>query len=63
MVGDTRSKEEILAVMRRLGMTDRISQAQEILPDVVHLDRDAATLRRLGLDLDVIVDRLGSSPW
>jgi hypothetical protein len=58
-----RPRGEIIDIMRRIGLGDRIAEAQQILPDVVDLDRDEPLLDRLGLNLDRIVDRLGGSAW
>jgi hypothetical protein len=58
-----RSRSEIEAVMRQIGLSDRIGEAREILPEVVDIDRDADLLLRLGLSMDRIVDRLGGSAW
>ncbi len=57
------TKEQVLALMRRLGMNDRLDEAQRTLPDVVDLDRDAPILAQLGLSLDEAVNRLGGSAW
>ncbi|MEU8606599.1 hypothetical protein AB0C29_01135 [Actinoplanes sp. NPDC048791] len=59
-----RTKTQVLAVMRRLGLADKISEAEALLPDVVDLDRDAALFAAWGIDLDVdaLMDRLGGGP-
>jgi hypothetical protein len=57
------TKAQVIALMRRLGMEDKIDQALRELPDVIDTDRDANKLRRLGLGLDIIVNELGGSPW
>jgi hypothetical protein len=57
------SKQDVIALMRRLGRTDRIAEAQEILPDPVDLQRDSHLLMRLGLNLDHAVNELGGSPY
>jgi hypothetical protein len=49
--------------MRRVGLADRVAEAQQVLPEVVDLDRDEQLLYRLGLSLDRIVDGLGGSAW
>jgi len=56
-----RSKADVLDLMRRLGMHDRLAAAQAQLPDVVDLRRHADLLARLGLGVDTVVDRLGGS--
>jgi hypothetical protein len=58
-----RPRTDIIAIMRRIGLTDRLAEAAQILPEMVDLDRDAQLLDRLGLGLDRIVDRLGDGPW
>jgi hypothetical protein len=58
-----RSRSEVLAIMRRVGMGDRIAEAQQRLPEVVDLTRDDPLLYDLGLTLDQLVNRLGGSPW
>ena len=57
------TKAQVVAIMRRLGMDDKIDQAMRELPDVIDLDRDGNKLRQLGLGLDTIVNELGGSPW
>jgi hypothetical protein len=56
-----RAKADVLGLMRRLGMQDRIAEAEATLPEVVDLRRDADLLTRLGLGPDAVVDRLGGS--
>ena len=58
-----RRRGEIITVMRRVGLGDRVAEAQQTLPEVIDLDRDEQLLYRLGLSLDRIVDRLGGSAW
>lgn len=58
-----RQRSEIITVMQRAGLGDRVAEAQQTLPEVIDLDRDAQLLDRLGLSLDRIVDRLGGSAW
>jgi hypothetical protein len=58
-----RQRGEIITVMRRVGLGDRVAEAQQTLPEVIDLDRDERLLYRLGLSLDRIVDRLGGSAW
>ena len=54
-----RERGEVISVMRRVGLGDRVAEAQQTLPEVIDLDRDEQLLYRLGLSLDRIVDRLG----
>ncbi len=63
MAGQTRTKHDILALMRRLGKTDRIDEAERILPDPVDLDRDGHLLTQLGMSLDSAYNQLGASPY
>ena len=58
-----RRRGQIITVMRRVGLGDRVAEAQQTLPEVIDLDRDEQLLYRLGLSLDRIVDRLGGSAW
>jgi hypothetical protein len=58
-----RQRGEVISVMRRVGLGDRVAEAQQTLPEVIDLDRDEQLLYRLGLSLDWIVDRLGGSAW
>ena len=59
-----REKKSVLAVMRRLGMADKVEEAEALLPDVVDLDGDRELLLKLGIDsnVDKLMDRLGGSP-
>jgi hypothetical protein len=63
MRSDTRSKQQVLELMRRLGLHDRIEQAERDLPEVVDLRRDGEVLERLGLNVDRAVNGLGGSAW
>jgi hypothetical protein len=56
-----RERGEVISVMRRVGLGDRVAEAQQTLPEVIDLDEQL--LYRLGLSLDRIVDRLGGSAW
>jgi hypothetical protein len=58
-----RTRTQIEQVMRRIGLSDRIEEAQRVLPEVVDLDRDARLLLGLGLSIDRIADDLGAGPW
>lgn len=57
------SKADVLAVMHRLGLDNRIGEAEERLPDPVVMERDMEILTDLGLSFDDIVNDLGGSPW
>jgi hypothetical protein len=63
MLPTNQTREQVIDLMRRLGMQDRIPEAQSILPDPVDLKRDADKLAKLGLSFDMIVDQLGGSAW
>lgn len=63
MAGATRSKRDVLMLMRRLGKNDRIDEAERILPDPVDLDRDAQLLTRLGMGVDSAFNEMGASPY
>lgn len=57
------TKQHVIAVLRRLGMDDRIPEAERELPEVIDLSRDGETLARLGLSMDAIVNSFGGGPW
>ena len=63
MAGGTRTKHDVLTLMRRLGKHDRIEEAEHILPDPVDLDRDAHLLTQLGLSMDSAFNQMGASPY
>lgn len=63
VTGQTRSRADVLAIMRRLGMYESLDEAKRVLPDPVDLDRDADVLLGLGLSVDRLVDRLGGDAW
>ena len=63
MAGDTRKKQDVLALMRRMGRADQIGEAERILPDPVDLNRDAHLLARLGMSIDSAFNELGGSPY
>jgi hypothetical protein len=52
---------DVLDLMRRLGMHDRIEQAQRELPETIDLTGDGELLAALGLD--AVVNQLGGSAW
>jgi hypothetical protein len=56
------TKEQVLALMRRMGLHDRIPEAEHLLPTVVDLHRNERLLARLGLGIDEATDALGGSP-
>jgi hypothetical protein len=57
------SKQQVIELMRRLGMHDRVAEAERDLPDIIDLERDGAVLARLGLSVDAAVSQLGGSAW
>jgi hypothetical protein len=58
-----RSKAEVLAVLRRAGVSEATVAALDAqLRDPVDIDRDANLFLRYGLTLDVLIDRMGGSP-
>jgi hypothetical protein len=56
-----RAKSDVLDLMRRVGLADRVAEAEATLPDVVDLRRHADLLAHLGLGPDALADRLGGS--
>jgi hypothetical protein len=58
----TTSKEQVLALMRRLGMHDKLARAERELPDVIDLTTDQDRLAAFGLGVDEATDRMGGSP-
>ncbi len=60
---NVKAKRDVLALMARLGLHDRLGEAALRLPDPVDLVRDSAILTDMGLAFDAIVDRLGGSAW
>jgi hypothetical protein len=63
MATDKRSKQDILALMRRMGRGDQIDEAKRILPDPVDLNRDEHLLARLGMSVDSAFNELGGRPY
>jgi hypothetical protein len=55
-------RDQIIAVMRRVGMHDDIPRALSTLPDPVDSDRDSVLLASLGLSRGRLMEMLGSSP-
>ncbi|HEX4010111.1 MAG TPA: hypothetical protein VHX62_08890 [Solirubrobacteraceae bacterium] len=57
-------KQEVLAVLARVGRQDLIEEAKRNLPDPVDTDRDLDRERlvRYGLTRDQLIDRMGGSP-
>jgi hypothetical protein len=65
-MSNQRSKQDVLRLMRRVGLGNEAEHARTLLPDVIDLDREEhrALLVRVGLepDVDELRDRLGGSP-
>jgi hypothetical protein len=57
------AKRNVLTLMRRLGLDERMGHAAPRLPDPVDVVRDSAILTDLGLEFDDIVNQLGGSAW
>jgi|tagenome__1003787_1003787.scaffolds.fasta_scaffold20644642_2 hypothetical protein len=58
----TRSKAEVLRVLRQAGLFHVADELERSLPDVVDFDRDSELLARHGLEPDVLMSRMGASP-
>jgi hypothetical protein len=56
------ARGDVIAVMRRVGMYDRIDAAKKELPEVIDLDRDHKLLDHMGLSRSGLIDQLGGSP-
>jgi hypothetical protein len=56
------TKDQVIALMHRMGLQDRIAEAEHLLPAVVDLYRNERLLARLGLGIDEATDALGGSP-
>jgi hypothetical protein len=58
----TTSKEQVLALMRRLGLYDKLAAAERELPDVIDITADQEQLAELGLGVDEATNMMGGSP-
>ena len=56
---DLRRKSDVLAVLRRAGVSE---QTVEALDDPVDVNRDADVFVRHGITLGQLIDRMGGSP-
>lgn len=56
------SKEELVAVLRRVGRVDLIDEVNRTLPDPVDTVRDAQLLAHYGLTRGQLVEQIGGSP-
>lgn len=65
-MSNERSKQDVLRLMRRVGLGNEAERARIVLPDVIDLDRPdhRELLAKVGLepDVDALRDRLGGSP-
>lgn len=57
-----RSKAHVLRVLRNTGLFEVAKALESELPDVVDFDRDFGLFERHGLELDVLMSRMGGSP-
>jgi hypothetical protein len=57
-------KQDVLAMLARVGRVDLIEAAKRDLPDPIDTDRDIDQERLLqyGLTRDQLIDRMGGSP-
>jgi hypothetical protein len=57
-------KQDVLAVLARVGRADLIEEAKRNLPDPIDTDRDIDQQRLLqyGLTRGQLIDRMGGSP-
>jgi hypothetical protein len=56
------SREHVLKVMERVGLSECVAAVARELPDPVDLKRDQALLEKYGLTLNKLIDRMGGSP-
>ena len=52
-------KDKILELLRERGQDDKVSQADQELPDQVDTEKHGDLLSKLGLDVGDIVSKLG----
>jgi hypothetical protein len=57
-----RSRDEIVKLLHRAGLTEVASEAQEELSDPVDTQELKQFCVRYGVSMDVLVDRMGGSP-
>jgi hypothetical protein len=57
-----RSKQEVLDVLRAVGMYHLVEGREAELPEQIDTDRDQALLERLGIYRGDLMDALGASP-
>jgi|GEM_PF-5464872 len=56
------SKQEMLAMLGKIGSHDLIPEAAAALPDPVDIDTDGLLLARFGLERSQLMNRFGASP-
>ncbi len=56
------AKQDVLSMLRRIGLADLVEEVEETLPDPVDTVRDAHLLARYGLTRNQLTDRMGGSP-
>jgi hypothetical protein len=65
-VAQLRRKQDVLHLMKRVGLGDRVPEARLLLPDPLDLERPEhlELLSQVGLPLDVdaLRDQMGGSP-
>lgn len=60
---DLRRKSDVLAVLRRAGVSEQTVEALDAeLDDPVDVNRDADVFFRHGITLGQLIDRMGGSP-
>jgi len=57
-----RSRAEVLRVLRHAGLFTVAEEMEPELPDFVDLERDHELFERYGLDVDMLMSRMGASP-
>ena len=55
-------RAEVLRVLRKAGLPQVAAELAPQLPDTVDFDRERPLFDRHGVDLDVLVSRMGGSP-
>lgn len=56
------TKQQVLEFLRRRGTTERISEADQSLPEVIEIPRDEVLLLRLGVDAEDLVSDAPDTP-
>jgi hypothetical protein len=55
-------KQEVVAILRRAGLSEVADEADRSLPDPVGLERAAQFVFRYGITRDWLISRMGGSP-